>query len=54
MTRWRPGAAFWAIVAALLVLLLLGVLLVSQVWADPFTWPQVTRCEVIQPEDLDR
>jgi hypothetical protein len=49
---WRPGAPFWAIVLVLL-LVLLAVVVAAQSWADPFVWPQVTRCEVVQPEDLD-
>ena len=53
MTRDRI-VAFAAGALVALAAVVGGALIAEAVQGPDTTWPQVTRCEVVQPEDLER
>lgn len=53
MTRDRI-VAFAAGALVALAAVVGGALIAEAVGGAPDPWPQVTRCEVVQPEDMDR
>lgn len=46
--------ASMAVGALIALAAVVGGAMIAEATSTPTPWPQVTRCEVVQPEDLDR